>query len=108
MDNINYFKIFKMLEETGAEIKHYEDYFLQVNVSVPKKSDNIRMLLAKIKVKIAKKHEANKDLYDTIDQLEQALAVLEDSLVPPVLLYYQIYRYYGHVQHKLGNAKEAK
>lgn len=56
-DNINYFKIFKILEENQSPIKHYEDFFLQVNTTVGKKSDNIRMLLAKIKARIAKKHE---------------------------------------------------
>jgi benzoyl-CoA reductase/2-hydroxyglutaryl-CoA dehydratase subunit BcrC/BadD/HgdB len=55
--NINYFKIFKILEENNSPIKHYEDFFHQVNSTVTKKSDNIRMLLAKVKARIAKKHE---------------------------------------------------
>lgn len=55
MDSINYFKIYKMLEEAEADIKHYEDFYLQLDLSVPKKSDNIRMLLAKIKARIAQK-----------------------------------------------------
>jgi len=52
LDSINYFKIYKMLEEAEADIKHYEDFYLQLDLSVPKKSDNIRMLLAKIKARI--------------------------------------------------------
>jgi hypothetical protein len=35
------------------------------------------------------------------------MEVLEESLIPPVLLYYQIYRYYGFMQYKLNNRKEA-
>lgn len=58
-----------MLEDAKAEIKHYEDFYLQLDLSVPKKSDNIRMLLAKIKARIAQKHEANNNLYDSARQL---------------------------------------
>jgi tetratricopeptide (TPR) repeat protein len=107
LDNINYFKIFKILEDNRSPIKHYEDFFLQVNSTVTKKSDNIRMLLAKVKGRIAKKHEENGDYYESIQQVEQALAVLEDSLVPPLLLYYQMFRYYGHMQNRVGNKEEA-
>ena len=56
LDNINYFKIFKILEDNRSPIKHYEDFFHQVNSTVTKKSDNMRMLLAKVRAKIAKKH----------------------------------------------------
>jgi hypothetical protein len=57
IDNINYFRIFKALEENQSPIKHYEDFFQLVNSTVVKKSDNVRMLLAKVKARIAKKHE---------------------------------------------------
>jgi hypothetical protein len=65
-----------MLEDTKAEIKHYEDFYLQLDLSVPKKSDNILMLLAKIKARIAQKQEASNNLQDSVRQLELALAVL--------------------------------
>lgn len=58
-----------MLEEAEADIKHYEDFYLQLDLSVPKKSDNIRMLLAKIKARIAQKLQKNNDLYNSIRQL---------------------------------------
>ena len=58
-----------MLEEAEADIKHYEDFYLQLDLSVPKKSDNIRMLLAKIKARIAQKLEKSNDLYSSIRQL---------------------------------------
>lgn len=107
VDNINYFKIYKILSESQAEIKHYEDFFHQINSLVKKKSDNIRMLLAKTKVHMAKQMEKNNELSAAISQLDQSLEVLEDSLVPPVLLYYQIYRYYGHVTHQMGDFEKA-
>ena len=57
METMNYFKIYKFLEENKCEIKHYQDYFFMVDSSLPKKSDNIRMLMAKIKVRISKRYE---------------------------------------------------
>ena len=33
------------------------------------------------------------------------MEILEESLIPPVLQYYQIYRYYGFLQYKLNNKK---
>ena len=54
LENINYFKIYKILQDSGAESKHYEDFFYQAHILLKKKSDNMRMLLAKVKVKIAK------------------------------------------------------
>lgn len=69
LDNINYFKIFKLLDSSQSEIKHFDDFFLQVNTTVQNKSDNIRMLLAKVKVKIARKHEECDHLYETIRHL---------------------------------------
>lgn len=35
------------------------------------------------------------------------MEVLECSLIPPVLVYYQLFRTYGFVQYKLNNRKEA-
>lgn len=57
LDNINYFKIFKVLEDNRSPIKHYEDFYHQINTTVTKRSDNMRMLLAKVKSRIAKKYE---------------------------------------------------
>ena len=31
--------------------------------------------------------------------------MLEDCLIPPVLLYYQIYRYYGFLKYKTNEKK---
>lgn len=56
VDNIIYFKIFKLLEDNQSPIAHYNDLFLQIYQVVSKKSDNVRMLLAKIKARVAKKH----------------------------------------------------
>lgn len=72
-----------------------------------RKSDNIRMLLAKVKVHIAKQHEKQANFYDALNSCEQALEVLEQSLIPPVMLYYQIYRYEGFIHHRINNKKEA-
>jgi predicted translin family RNA/ssDNA-binding protein len=77
VDNINYFRIYQLLEENQAEIKHFEDFFLQVNSTISRKSDNIRMLLAKVKSHIAKQHEKNHNYYDALNSCEQALEVLE-------------------------------
>ena len=57
VDNIYYFKIFKFLEDNKSDVKHYEDFFLMMFATVTRRSDNIRMLLAKIKARIAKKYE---------------------------------------------------
>ena len=86
-------------------MKHFEDFYLQVNLTVNKKSDNIRMLLANVKVYLAKEHEKVSNNYDALNCLEEAMDVLEGSLIPPVLLYYQIYRYFGILQDKVGNTK---
>ena len=74
---------------------------------VTKKSDNVRMLMAKVKARVAKLHEENKEYYDSISNLEHGLSTLEESLVPPFLLYYQIYRYYGFLHYKVGDTKKA-
>ena len=76
LDNINYFKIYKILHESQAGSQHYEDFFSQVNILVKKKSDNMRMLLAKIKVKVAKMSEEAGDLPLTLKRIEEALEVL--------------------------------
>lgn len=34
VDNINYFKIYKFLEESNSEIKHYEEFFNSVDSTV--------------------------------------------------------------------------
>lgn len=77
VDNINYFRIYQLLEENQAEIKHFEDFFLQVDSTISRKSDNIRMLLAKVKAHVAKQHEKHQNYYDALNSCEQALEVLE-------------------------------
>jgi len=66
------------------------------------------MLLASCKTQIAKIHEQCQNYYDSIKCLEEAMEVLESSLIPPVLQYYQIYRYYGFLQYTVNNKKEAE
>ncbi len=60
IDNINFFKIFKVLEENKGGIKDYQDFYYQLNIVVTKKSDNVRMLMAKVKARVAKLHEEKK------------------------------------------------
>ena len=65
VDNIYYFKIYKLLADNKCEIKHYGEFYEQVNQVVTKKSDNIRMMLANCKVQIAKIHEQYENYYDS-------------------------------------------
>ena len=70
LDNINYVKLYKFLVETNCEPKHFEYLFHEVNVTIDKKSDNIRMLLANLKVHVAKQHERQGNYYDALNSLE--------------------------------------
>ena len=54
-------------------MKHYEDFYFQVDTTITKKTDNLRMLLANVKVKIAKKHELLNHNYDALNQVDLAL-----------------------------------
>jgi chaperonin cofactor prefoldin len=47
-------------------------------------------------------------LYGALQFLEQALQILEECLIPPVLLYYQIYRYMGVLFYKTQQREQAK
>lgn len=107
IDNINFFKIFKVLQENKGGVKEYQDFYYQLDVVVAKKSDNVRMLMAKIKARVAKLHEEKNEYSESISNLEQGLSTLENSLVPPFLLYYQIYRYYGFLHNKIGETQKA-
>lgn len=107
VDNINYFSIYKILDETKADLKHYQDFYQQLDTMVEKKSDNIRVLMAKMKGFIAKQQESKGNYYEALTSLEQGMEVLEYSLIPPILVYYQLFRTYGFIQYKLNNRKEA-
>jgi hypothetical protein len=61
--------------------------------------------MAKMKAYVAKRYESSENYYEALRCLEQALDVLERSMIPPVMIYYQIYRTYGFVQFKLKNMK---
>lgn len=63
--------------------------------------------MAKIKARVAKLHEEKNEYSESISNLEQGLSTLENSLVPPFLLYYQIYRYYGFLHNKIGETQKA-
>lgn len=63
VDNINYFSIYKILEEAQADASHYEQYYNQLEKIVEKKSDNIRLLMGKMKGLIAKRQEKEGNYY---------------------------------------------
>ena len=64
---------------------------------VKKKSDNLRILMCKIKVKIAKDFENKGNYEECARHLEEGLDVLEWSMIPPMMEYYKVYRYLGKV-----------
>jgi len=66
------------------------------------------ILLARLKVTTSKHLTKNKEYPLAIKNLEEALDILENSMVPPLFPYYTIYRLYGFVHYDIGEIDKAK
>lgn len=58
---MNIFKIFKVMESSEFNLEAYEDFFNCVNNTIKRKSDNMLLLLAIVRQRMAKNSKANKD-----------------------------------------------
>jgi hypothetical protein len=60
------------------------------------------LLLARLKVTMAKNYIKNKEYGLAIKNIEESLEILENSMVPPLFPYYTIYRLFGFIHYEIG------